>query len=387
MSCWAKVLLSLMDKDKWEERVDACLLVCCWLHSCCYVGSRKARKCKGGEDTTDANCLGLSPENKRKGAEKKGPMVYLFHIEFGQQQKHRREDAVDANHLVIWHAKLWKIKKRKPGHWLFLHSANLFALKWSREAEEHLFLQHVVLTWTTTKEKQRRGNFVCSFIQSAYQNQKRSTEAEGTPDHLGCQSFGIPICDKRKKEDRENWEMPIVCLVSMMISQTKKEEAARRGKLGCWWFLCLANCFASKRSREAEEHLFLQHVILTQMTTKPKPKEKQCQQFLCSFIGQVGLPKPKKEHRSRGDAWSFGMLIICLTCQSVTKKPKKRGQGKLANANHLLGWHDNWSNKQKRRSWKKGEARILTVPSFGKLVCKNKKGPEKQRSVHVSFQL
>ena len=53
---------------------------------------------------------------------------------------------------------------------------------------------------------------------------KMSTEAEGRmPYCLGHQSFVWPANlsqKKKRKEDRENWQMPIISSIGMMISQT-----------------------------------------------------------------------------------------------------------------------------------------------------------------------
>jgi len=85
MSHWAKVLLSLTDKDKREERLDAFRLVCCWLcsfafrESGCLVGlligisgpTQKGRN----KDRGSRSAINL-PKPKKEAEKQRGRLVF-----------------------------------------------------------------------------------------------------------------------------------------------------------------------------------------------------------------------------------------------------------------------------------------------------------------------
>jgi len=154
--------------------------------------------------------------------------------------------------------------------------------KTSREAKEHSFLQHIVSTRTTKKGEATPTvpSFVRSSNRFAKTKQKRSTEAEGMPGRLGCQSFGEPICDETKKRGQgkpANANRLFGPRVDRYPKQNKKscKEGGRRR------FLRSENWFAETKEVQRNRGAFIPPACRFNSNDKQrKTKERQRRGFV-----------------------------------------------------------------------------------------------------------
>ena len=117
-----------------------------------------------------------------------------------------------------------------------------------------------------------------------------------------------------------------------------------------------------------------------------KKRRGKRRRFLRSFVRRIGLPKPNK----KGAQKQRGCLVVRdanrSVSQSVTKQKKRTG--KTGKRQSFVRSTCRSVSQTKQKKLRGGGT--PTVPSFGKLVCRNKRSSEKQRSVRssgVSFRL
>jgi len=169
------------------------------------------------------------------------------------------------------------------------------------------------------------------------------------------------------------------------VSQTNKkrssEEGGSRDADGSFvWQIGLPK---QQKRAEKQRSVRSSSVSFRLERQKRRGKRRRC---LRSFVRRIGLPKPNK----KGAQKQRGCLVVRdanrSVSQSVTKQKKRTG--KTGKRQSFVRSTCRSVSQTKQKKLRGGGT--PTVPSFGKLVCRNKRSSEKQRSVRssgVSFRL